>query len=94
MKAIIAQMKSYNNEQERNKIKIEELKAANALEEIEGNVRDVSNKIDLVMAANTKGSQENNNNNNESCVVGNDIAKKGAVKMPIIDIEDNVEQER
>jgi hypothetical protein len=57
-------------------------------------VGDVSNNIDLVMAANTKGSQEINNNNNESCVDGNNIAKKGAVIMPNIDIEDNVEQER
>ncbi len=53
------------------------MKAENALEGIQENVGDVSNKIDLVMAANTKGSQEINNNNYESCVDGNDIAKKG-----------------
>jgi hypothetical protein len=46
------------------------------------------------MAANTKGSQEINNNNYESCIDGNDIAKKDALIMPNIDIEDNVEQER
>jgi hypothetical protein len=40
------------------------------------------------MAANTKGSQEINNNNYES------YCKKGALIMPNIDIEDNVEQER
>ncbi len=63
------------------------MKAENALEDIEGNVGDVSNKIDLVMAANTNGSQENNKNNHESCVDGTDIAKKGAVIMPNIDIK-------
>jgi hypothetical protein len=66
------------------------MKAKNALEGIEGNVGDVSNKIDLVMAANAKGSQEIINNNYESCVDGNYIAKKGALIMPNIDIEDNV----
>jgi hypothetical protein len=64
------------------------------LEGIEGNVGDVSNNIDLVMAANTQESQEHNNNNYESCVDSNDIAKKGALIMPNIDIEDNVEQDR
>jgi hypothetical protein len=63
MKAIIAQMKSYNNEQERKRQKIKEMKAENPLEGIEGNIGDVSKKIDLVMAANTKGSPETNNNN-------------------------------
>ncbi len=63
------------NKREKDK-KIKEMKAKNALEGIEGNVDDVSNKIDLVMAANTKWSQEINNNNYESCVDGNDIAKK------------------
>jgi hypothetical protein len=46
MKAIIAQMKKT----------IKEMKAKNVLEGLEGNVSDVSNKIDLVMATNTKGS--------------------------------------
>jgi hypothetical protein len=68
-----------------------EMKAKNALEGIEGNVGEVCNKIDLVMATNTKGSQEININNYESCVDGNDIAKKGALIMPNIDIEDSVE---
>ncbi len=75
MKAIIAQMKSYNDEQERKRQKIKEMKAENALEGIEGDVGDVSNKIDLVMAANTQESQEHNNNNYESCVDSNDIVK-------------------
>ncbi len=52
------------------------MKAKNALEGIEGNVGDVSNNFDLVMAANAKGSQEINNDNYESCVDNNDIAKK------------------
>jgi hypothetical protein len=70
------------------------MKAENVLEGKEGNIGDVSNKIDLVMAANTKGSQDINNNNYESCVDGNNIAKKGALIMHNIDIEDNIEQER
>jgi hypothetical protein len=41
------------NKREKDK-KIKEMKAKNALEGIEGNVDDVPNKIDLVMAANTK----------------------------------------
>jgi len=94
MKAIIAQMKSYNNEQKRKRQKIKEMKAEHVSEGIEGNVSDVSNKIDMVMAANTKGSQEINNNNYESCVDGNNIAKKGALIMPNINIQDNVELER
>jgi hypothetical protein len=76
------------------KEKIQEMNAAEGLEGIEWNVSDISNKIDLVMAADTKESPEINNNNYESCVDGNDITKKGAVIMPIIDIVDNVEQER
>jgi hypothetical protein len=48
----------------------------------------------MVMAANTQESQEHNNNNYESCVDSNSIAKKGALIMPNIDIEDNVEQDR
>ncbi len=57
MKTIIAQMKSYYNELERKKQKkIKEMNAKNALEGIEGNVCDVSNNIDLKMAANTQES--------------------------------------
>ncbi len=62
-----------------------------ALEGREGNVGDVSNKIDLVMAANMNESNKNNNNDSESCVDGNDIAKKVADIMPNVDIEENVE---
>ncbi len=63
MKAIIAQMKSYNDEQEKKPKKFKEMKAENVLEGIEWNDGDVSNKTDLVMAANTQESQEHNNNN-------------------------------
>jgi hypothetical protein len=70
------------------------MKAENALKGVEGNVGDVSTKIDLAMAASTKGSQEVNNNNYESCVDGSNISKKGALIMPNIDIEDSVEQKR
>jgi hypothetical protein len=88
-------MKSYNNEQERKiKKKIEEKNAKNALECIEGNVSDVSNNIDLVMATNLQESQEHNNSNYELCVDSNDNVKKGALTMPNIDIENNVEQDR
>jgi hypothetical protein len=62
------------------------MKAKNALEGIEENVGDVSNKIDLVMVANTNESQEINNNNYDSCVDSSDIAKKGALIMTNIDI--------
>jgi hypothetical protein len=76
MKAIIAQMKSYNNQQERKRQKNNRMKSKNVLEDIKRNVGEMSNKIDLVMAANTIGSQEINNNNYESCVDGNNIGKK------------------
>jgi hypothetical protein len=46
------------------------------------------------MAANTQESQEHNNNNYELCVDSNDIAKNGALIMPNIDIENNVEEDR
>jgi hypothetical protein len=94
MKAIIAQKKNYNNEQERKRQKIKEMNAKNASEGLEGNVDDVLNNIDLVMAANTQESQEHNNNNYELCVDSNDIAKKGALIMPNIDIENYVKQDR
>jgi hypothetical protein len=91
MKAIIAQMKSYNDEQERKRHFFNKVKAKNALER---NIGDLSNNIDMVMAANKQESQEHNNNNYESCVDSNDIAQKGALIMPNIDIEDNIEQDR
>jgi hypothetical protein len=71
------------------------MNAKNALEGTEGNIGDVSHNIDLVMAANTHESQEHNNNNYdyELCFDSNDIAKKGALIMPNIDIENNVEQD-
>ncbi len=70
------------------------MNVSQALEGTEGNVGDVSNKIDLVMAANTNESKENNNNDNYSCVDGNDIVKKGAEIMANIFIEENVKQGR
>ncbi len=91
-------MKSHNYEQERKRQeKIKEMNAKNALEGIEigGNIGDVSNNIDLVKAADTQESQEHNNNNYELvCVDNNNIAKKGALIMPNIDIKDNIEQDR
>ncbi len=82
------------NEQERKRQKNKEKNAKNALEGIEGNVGDVSQKIDLVMAANTQKCQEHNKNNYELCVDSNDIAKKGALIMPNINIENSVGQDR
>ncbi len=76
MKAIIAQKKSYNNEQERKRQKIQEKNAKHLLEGIEGNISGVLNNIDLVMAANTQESQDHNNNKYELCVDSNNIAKK------------------
>ncbi len=45
----------------------------NLLEGIEGNLGDVINNIDLVMASNTQESQEHNNNNYELCVDSNNV---------------------
>ncbi len=55
------------------------MNVTNLLEGIEGNVGDVLNNIDLVMAANTQKSQEHNNNNYELCVDSNNIAKKRCI---------------
>jgi hypothetical protein len=62
------------------------MNAKNALEGIEGSVGDVSNNIDLVMAASTLESQEHNNNIYEQRADSMDIAKKGPLIMPNIDI--------
>jgi hypothetical protein len=63
------------NKREKDK-KNKEMNAKNVLEGIEGNDGDVSNNIDLDMAANTQEYQEHNNNNYEFCVDSNKIAKK------------------
>ncbi len=95
MKAVIAQKKSYNDKQERKKQKETiEMNAKNSSEEIEGDVGDVINNIDLVMASNTQESQEHNKNNYELCVDSNNTSKKGEFKMPNIDIENYVEEDR
>jgi hypothetical protein len=61
MKAIIAQQKSYNNEQERKRLKkTKEINAKKMLREIEGNVGNGINNIDLVMASNTQVTQDHN----------------------------------
>jgi hypothetical protein len=64
------------------------------LEGIEGNVSDVLNNIDLVMATNIQESQELNTNYYELCVDSNNISKEGPLIMPNIDIENYVEQVR
>jgi hypothetical protein len=76
MKAIIAQKKSNNDERERKRQKNIEINAKKVYEGIEGNVGDVLNNIDLVMAKNKQEYQKHNNNNYELCVDSNDIAKK------------------
>ncbi len=63
------------NKREKDK-KTKEMNAKNLLERIEGNVGDVINNIDLVMASNTQVSPEHNNNNYELCVDSNNISKK------------------
>jgi hypothetical protein len=65
MKAIIAQKKSYSNEQERKrKKKSTEMNSKTLLGGIEGNDGNEMNNIDLVMASNTQVTQDHNNNNN------------------------------
>ncbi len=60
------------------------MKAKNLLAGIEGNVSDVINNIDLVMASNTQ----------ELCVDSNNISKKGELKMHNIDNENYIEEDR
>ncbi len=74
MKAIIAQKKTYNNEQEKKKTKKSKEKNFKALlGGIEGNAGNEMNNIDLVMASNTQVTQDHNNNNYELCVDSNDM---------------------
>jgi hypothetical protein len=92
---IIAQKKSYNNEQERKRQnKTKELNSKTLLVGIEGNVGNEINNIDLVMAFKTQVTQDHNNNNYELCVDSNDISKKGEFKKPSIDIDHYVEEDR
>ncbi len=72
MKAVNAQKKSYNNEQERKRQK-KEMNSKTLLGGIKGNVGNEINNIDLVMAFNTQVTQDHNNNNFELCVDSNDI---------------------
>jgi hypothetical protein len=60
------------NKREKDK-KTKEMNAKNSLAGIEGNIGDVMNNIDLVMASNTQEYQEHNNNNYELCVNSKDI---------------------
>jgi hypothetical protein len=95
MKAIIAQKKSYNNEQVRKRQKkSKELNSKTLIGGIEGNVGNEMNNIDLVMASNTQVTQDHNNNNYELCVDSNDISKKGELKKHTIDIDNDVEEDR
>ncbi len=84
LKVIIAQQKSYNNEQERKRQK--KLNAKKMLGGIEGNIGNENINIDLVMASNTQVTQDHNINNYELCVDSNDISKTGEFKKPNIDI--------
>jgi hypothetical protein len=65
----------------------------NALEGIKENNGDVSNNNDLDLAANTQESQGYNNNIYEFFVDSDNIAKKGDLIMPNIDIEDIKDQD-
>ncbi len=62
------------------------MNAKKLLEEIEGNVGDVINNIDLVMAS-TQESQEQNNSNYELCVDSNDVSKKVNLKCPTLTLK-------
>ncbi len=62
------------NKREKDK-KIKEINTNKLLEGIEGNIGDVLNNIDLVMAANKQKSQEHNNNNYELCADSKVIEK-------------------
>ncbi len=74
MKTIIAQQKSYNNEQERKRQKkTKEMNAKKSLGGIEGSVGNEINNIDLVMASNTHVTQNHNNNIYGLCVDNNNI---------------------
>ncbi len=81
MKDIIAQKKSYNNEQEKKRQKKSKgMNSKTLLGGIEGNVGSEMNNTDLVMASNTQVTQDHNNNNYELCVDSNDISKKVILK--------------
>ncbi len=95
MKAIIAQKKSYNNEQERKRQKkSKEMNYKTLLGGIEGNVGNEMNNIDLVTASNTQVTQDHNNNNYELCVDSNDITKKGELHKHNIDIDNDIKEDR
>ncbi len=70
MKAIIAQKKSYNNEQERKRQKkLKEMRIQKIVKGgIEVNIGNEINNIDLVMAFDTQVFQDHNNNNYKLCV--------------------------
>ncbi len=70
------------------------MNAQEALEGREGNVGDVSNKIDLVMAADTNESKKTTTMTINHLLMVMTLQKKGAEIMPDIDIEENVEQRR
>jgi hypothetical protein len=63
------------------------MNAKKLLAGIEGNVGDVINNIDPVMASNTQESQEHNNNNYELCVDSNDISEKVNLKCPTLTLK-------
>jgi hypothetical protein len=60
------------NKREKDK-KTKETNAKKMSNGIEGNVSDIINNIDLVMASNTQESQVHNNNNYELCVDSKNI---------------------
>jgi hypothetical protein len=82
MKAIIAQKKSYNNEQERKRKITNEMTSNTLLGETEMTVGNEINNLDLVMAFNTQVTQDHNINNYELCVDSNDTSQKGEFENP------------
>ncbi len=95
MKAIIAQKKSYNNEEERKRmIKTKEINSKCLLGGIEVDVSHEMNNVNAVMASNTQVTQEHNNNNYEFCIDSNNKSKEGQFKKPNTNIDNYLEEYR
>jgi hypothetical protein len=95
MNAIISQKKSYNNEQERKRMKkTKEMNSKCLLGGVETSISHEMNNVNEVMASNTQVTQEHNNNNYEFCIDSNDISKENEFKKPNNNIDNYVEENR
>jgi hypothetical protein len=93
MEAIIAQKKSYNNEQERKKT-TNVMTSNTLLGETEGTVANEIINLVLVMASDTQVTQDHNINNYELCVDSNDISQKGEFEKPSMNNDHYIEEDR